>query len=70
MDTYGDADLCGRSKDSDEECSGNVNFDAARDFCQAMHARLCSVEELLRDEARGTGCSYDSQLVWSSTVGK
>jgi hypothetical protein len=39
----------------------------ARDFCEAVGARLCSGGEHLRDEARGTGCSYDAEDLWSRT---
>jgi len=48
-------------------CSGDLDWDGARDFCQAGGARLCSSEELSDMEARSTGCDYDAQLVWSST---
>lgn len=40
---------------------------AARDFCEGAGARLCSGAEHLNDEARGTGCSYDAEYLWSRT---
>jgi hypothetical protein len=57
-------------------CSGGeVNgADAAHDgyahavaICGAIGARLCTSEELLADETRGTGCGHDREMVWSST---
>ena len=35
-------------------------------LCSTNDARLCTADELLADEARGTGCSFDLKLVWSS----
>jgi hypothetical protein len=36
--------------------------------CQSAGARLCDDTELAHDEARGSGCNYDSELVWPSTL--
>ena len=69
MTDYGDADLCGQSQDSNGDCGGNLDFNGARDFCQDMGGRLCALEEVLRDEARSSQCSYNSQLIWTSTQG-
>eukprot|EP01043_Picozoa_sp_COSAG02_P054609 COSAG02_NODE_6210_length_3724_cov_6.572690_1_plen_740_part_10 len=33
--------------------------------CGNIGARLCTREELLRNEARGTGCQHDAELVWT-----
>ena len=48
-------------------CSGRVDCAGARAYCEASGARLCTAAELINDEARGGGCGYDSELVWSST---
>jgi hypothetical protein len=29
--------------------------------------RLCTLQELWRDESRGTGCGFDAQRVWTAT---
>jgi len=48
-------------------CSGEVHWRTALHFCEDVGARLCSVDELQQNEARNTGCSYDSAWVWTST---
>jgi len=68
---YGSATVCGETdapEINEGECSGLVTWDTAREICQAGGTRLCSLSELLDDEARGTGCNYDYELVWSSTT--
>ena len=65
---FGTEGVCGASNQPPlYNCSGAVSYIAARDFCQSVGARLCTANELLGDEARSTGCAYDSELVWSST---
>jgi len=66
---YGDPLVCGESKVDigGGACSGLKMLDEAMAFCEGVGARLCTFSELLADEAKGTGCGYDSQLVWSST---
>ena len=44
-----------------------VDFHMAVEICVQMGARLCSIEEMQRDEARGTGCGFDAAAVWTST---
>ncbi len=69
QNSYGDPEVCGES-DADVmggACSGAVSFEAARALCQHGGARLCTSDELLADEAKGTGCNYDQALVWSGT---
>ena len=34
-------------------------------ICGDVGARLCTREELQRNEARGTGCQHDAELVWT-----
>ena len=36
-------------------------------FCEDGGARLCTLAELQNDEARGSGCGLDGQLVWADT---
>ena len=66
---YGSSEVCGET-DAFElggACSGMLTWDEARVFCQAGGARMCTVDELLADEPRGTGCNYNEQRIWSST---
>jgi len=49
-------------------CSGLLSWQAARDFCEAAGARLCTEKELRRDETAGSGCGLDRAPVWSATV--
>ena len=66
-ETRGDSMVCGESDLNLGGCSNEQTWDRAVDFCQAAGARLCTLEELQKDEARGTGCGYDTTAVWSST---
>ena len=38
----------------------------ALEICQSVGSRLCTVEELLAENTRNTGCNHDCQMVWSS----
>jgi hypothetical protein len=44
-------------------------YTEAVDICEAAGARLCTDTELESNCARGTGCGFDNDLVWSSKVG-
>eukprot|EP00614_Pseudopedinella_elastica_P026278 CAMPEP_0172634476 /NCGR_PEP_ID=MMETSP1068-20121228/194734_1 /TAXON_ID=35684 /ORGANISM="Pseudopedinella elastica, Strain CCMP716" /LENGTH=503 /DNA_ID=CAMNT_0013446437 /DNA_START=12 /DNA_END=1523 /DNA_ORIENTATION=- len=68
--SYGSPLVCGHSKGNGLglSCSGAVTFASAVSFCEAAGSRLCTATELENDETRGTGCAYDSQLIWSSTA--
>ena len=63
---FGDEMVCSASK-IDGACSGLLTQPAAAAFCASTGARLCTLEELYADEARGTGCGYDSELLWTAT---
>ena len=65
---YGSPAVCGESDLGLGGCSGAMTHAAAEAFCAGGGARLCTVDELAADEARGTGCGYDQKNVWSSTV--
>ena len=66
---FGTTEVCAASEDvggsEPRGCSGKVPWNEARAMCEAADARLCSVEELLHDEAHNSGCGYNSQLVWT-----
>ena len=64
----GSPSICAESRAGPEgECSGLMSWFDAAAFCEADGARLCTDQELLNDEALGTGCGYDSHRIWSST---
>lgn len=65
-ETFGSASVCGESDKGLGGCSGYLDWSSARDFCQAGGARLCTLEELLDDEVRDTGCNANAELIWSS----
>lgn len=45
-----------------------TGWGAALQICQNVGARLCTVEELLAENTRNTGCNHDCQMVWSSQM--
>jgi len=49
-------------------CHSDKTFAEAEAVCEAAGARLCTKEELEGNCTRGTGCSHDRRLIWSSTV--
>lgn len=65
----GSADVCGERDASPlSGCSGTMTYIQAKTFCEGVGARLCTDAEVVADEGTGTGCSYDSALVWTSTT--
>jgi len=65
----GDSMMCSSSVGAEGLCSGAANsWDEADFFCRDVGGRLCTLDELLNDETRATGCSADDDLVWSSTL--
>jgi len=74
---YGDQNICGESDNGfgrhhTRQCFGGQKGEApighhiAEAICTTVGARLCTVEEVKADETRGTGCSHDGRLVWTS----
>lgn len=63
----GDLSVCGQSALVDGECAELSAFDDAAAMCYEMGARLCTADELIGDETKGTGCKGDCGNVWSST---
>ena len=45
-------------------CARDKTFAEAEAICQAAGARLCTAAELLGGCTGGTGCAFDSELVW------
>jgi hypothetical protein len=48
-------------------CVHGASFLTASSICKADGGRLCTEIELENECTRGTGCSHDGDLVWSST---
>jgi hypothetical protein len=46
-------------------CVRESTYEAARDLCTELGARLCTVGELERGEGEPAACGYDSSVVWS-----
>ena len=65
---FGDPKVCGESNKNLGGCSGELTWADANMFCETAGARLCTLDELLNDEPRGTGCLYNWVQVWSSTA--
>lgn len=61
----GSLDVCATSK-MNGTCMDNTDLKSAKQICENMGGRLCTPQELLRDEARGTGCKGDTKRVWTS----
>jgi len=53
--------------DEHAACPAETTYGEALHVCHMADARLCSLRELaVLDAARGTGCSFDTKLVWTS----
>ena len=47
-------------------CKQATTWAQAQAHCAAVGARLCTQAELRADCTKGTGCSYDNEMTWSS----
>merc|ERR1711862_400466 len=47
-----------------------TNFEGAVETCAANNARLCTPKEISDRCTRGTGCNFNSRLVWTCIAGK
>lgn len=74
---YGSSAICGESDNGlgpggKSECFGSggpstpIGWRTAQSICLKIGARMCTVEEVKADEARGTGCNHDGRYVWTS----
>jgi len=43
-----------------------VNWWVADRFCKDQNARLCSYDEVTNGCAKGAGCGYDNEVIWTS----
>ena len=70
-DALGLATVCGSSpQGAGVGCWGASTVTEAAAHCRHLDARLCTLDELLLNEAAGTGCGFDGKMVWSSTRGR
>ena len=61
--------VTGFSQPSGVACSGLVTYARALELVEAAGARLPTLQELQANVTKGTGCSYNSQLLWTQSVG-
>jgi hypothetical protein len=63
------SNVCGESDAWEGGCEvgSTVDFETAANLCMGVGARLCTLSELLLNEGRGTGCSFDDNMTWTST---
>ena len=60
-------DVWGASDFENGLCHHAVTWNEGRDICEHYGGRLCTKDELLADCTRGSGCSHDHDMIWSST---
>jgi hypothetical protein len=60
--------ICGESDGMDGVCHDDVGYAEAANICLAAGTRLCTVEEILGDETRLTGCGLDTRHVWTKST--
>jgi hypothetical protein len=48
-------------------CIHSATYAEAKAHCLANGARLCTQAELISDCTRGSGCSHDTDMIWSMT---
>lgn len=60
--------VCGQSNKMDEakSCFMSNTHAEAKEICESAGARLCTVEELEANVAKGTGCKLNSKYVWAA----
>jgi regulation of enolase protein 1 (concanavalin A-like superfamily) len=52
--------------DINEQCIDEVTYGDAVEHCSAVNARLCTLSEVAGGCTSGSGCGFDSELVWVS----
>jgi len=55
------------NKSFKSKCPSKMTFRAADAYCRASGGRLCTLGELQKDYAAGSGCNLDWKRVWSAT---
>lgn len=51
-------------------CSGLVTYSEAIELMNSIGARLPTLKELQANVTEGTGCGYDSKLIWTQSLGE
>ena len=59
--------IWGESEDANGVCQDASDYEDAELMCAELGGRLCTAAELLDDCTRGTGCSMDDEMIWSSS---
>lgn len=59
-DVWGESEIGGQCKDAETHQS-------AAGLCANAGARLCTKDEMTSDCTAGTGCGFDSGMIWTST---
>jgi len=69
----GTTDVCGNvvgtSGDTNGCAQGNITWSQFKNYCEVSGGRLCTKDEVLAGEVKGTGCSHDYRGIWTSTPG-
>jgi len=60
-------DECEVWGESDVPSCYTTDYSNAADICLIAGGRLCTKAEMMKDCTRGTGCNFDSSLIWTST---
>jgi len=50
------------------QCSGQKTFSEANAFCKSFGGRLCTSQEVAMDCTHNTGCYYNREMVWTSSI--
>jgi len=61
MKVYGKSHIGGK-------CYRDQTYERAKCVCELDSGRLCTKEELVADCARGSGCAFDVQMIWTQSV--
>eukprot|EP00581_Thalassiosira_minuscula_P008613 CAMPEP_0183705790 /NCGR_PEP_ID=MMETSP0737-20130205/2813_1 /TAXON_ID=385413 /ORGANISM="Thalassiosira miniscula, Strain CCMP1093" /LENGTH=287 /DNA_ID=CAMNT_0025933041 /DNA_START=194 /DNA_END=1057 /DNA_ORIENTATION=- len=49
-------------------CYPAVTFHQGKNICEAEGGRLCTYNEVMSDCTLGSGCEYNYEMVWTSTI--
>ena len=71
--TFPDIRVCGESDKGfgplgEDHCYRNEKIASANHICSAVGTRLCTREDILAGAGRNTGCNFDEEFVWTSTI--
>jgi len=48
-------------------CIKDVNWEETKNACENAGARLCTKDEILANAVAGSGCGFDSYMIWTNT---